>query len=48
VLDPDFHNRVVQAHNEAAGDLKLPRGTPEYFAHLEKRGYRRQNDEPVG
>jgi hypothetical protein len=48
VLDPDFHNRVVQAHNEATGDLKLPRGTPEYFAHLEKRGYRHQDDEPVG
>jgi hypothetical protein len=46
VLDPDFHNRVVQAHNEATGDLKLTRGTPEYFAHLEKRGYR--HDEPVG
>ena len=29
VLDPDFHNRVVQAHREATGNLKLPRGTPE-------------------
>ena len=47
VLDPNFQNRVVQAHREATGDLKLPRGTPEYFAHLEKRGYRHQDDEPV-
>jgi hypothetical protein len=42
VLDPDFHNRVVRAHHEAAGELKLPHGSPEYFAHLEKRGYLRE------
>jgi hypothetical protein len=49
VLDPDFQNRVIRAHHEAAGDLELPRGTPEYFAHLEKRGYghQDQNGEPA-
>ena len=45
-LDPDFQNRVVQAHNEATGDLKLTRGAPEYFAHLEKRGYQRPDPAP--
>jgi len=41
VTDPDFHYRVVKAHGEAVDQLGLERGTPEYFAHLEKRGYMR-------
>jgi hypothetical protein len=45
VLDPDFHNRVVQAHREATGELNLTHGSPEYFAHLEKRGH--QDGEPA-
>ena len=39
--DRDFHTRVNQAHTEAVDVKGFARFSPEYFQHLEQRGYMR-------
>jgi len=44
--DPNFRNRVIGAHTEAVEKLGLQQRSPEYYRHLERRGYMRQEEPP--
>ena len=46
-LDENFRNRVNQAHNEAVDTLGLIQFSPEYYQHLEQRGYARPDQQAI-